>query len=85
MRFIAHITFPSKIFRRASFCHFYFIFITHFFVESWELTVYIQILKDVNFVDNLNLGFLRFYFCGSFVIIPSASSVLRLFYKFSRI
>ena len=37
--------------------------------------------RDVNFADDPNLGFPRFYFRGSFVIIPCALSVLRLFYK----
>ena len=37
-------------------------------------TVYIH--TNVNFVDDSNLGFLRFYFYGSLVIIPCASSVI---------
>ena len=36
--------------------------------------------RDVNFVDDPNLGFPRFYFCGSLVITPYASSVLQLFF-----
>ena len=32
-------------------------------------------------MDDPNLGFPQFYFCGSFIIIPCASSVLQLFYK----
>ena len=32
--------------------------------------------RDVNFADDLNLGFSQFYFCGSLVITPCASSVL---------
>ena len=39
-------------------------------------TVYVQNLKDVNFADEPNLGFPRFYFRGSLVITPCASSVL---------
>ena len=41
--------------------------------------------RDVNFADDPNLGFLQFYFRGSFVIIPCASSILQLFYKILRI
>ena len=38
--------------------------------------------RDVNFADDPNLGFPRFYFHGSLVITPCASSVLLLFKKF---
>lgn len=41
--------------------------------------------RDVNFADDPNLGFPQFYFRGSYVIIPCASSALQLFYKISRI
>ena len=41
--------------------------------------------RDVIFVDYPNLGFPRFYLCGSLVITPCASSVLQLFYKILRI
>ena len=41
--------------------------------------------RGVNFADDPNLGFLRFYFRGSLAITPCTSSVLQLFYKISRI
>ena len=41
--------------------------------------------RDVNFADDPNLGFSRFYFRGSLAITPCTSSVLQLFYKISRI
>ena len=41
--------------------------------------------RDVNFANDSNLGFSRFYFCGSLVITPCLSSVLPLFYEISRI
>ena len=48
-----------------------------------SVTVYAyKLSRDVNFP---NPGFPQFYFCGSFIIISCASSVLRLFYKISRI
>ena len=38
-----------------------------------------KFLRNVNFADDPNLGFLWFYFHGSLVITPCASSVLQLF------
>ena len=45
------------------------------YTSMLHITTY-KFLRDVNFADDPNLGFPRFYFRGSFVITPYASSVL---------
>ena len=54
-------------------------------IELLDLPYMYKFSRDVNFADDSNLGFSRFYFCGSLVITPCVSSVLRLFYEISRI
>ena len=46
---------------------------------------YVQTLEGCNFRGLPKSRILRFYFRGSLVITPCTSSVLQLFYKFSRI
>ena len=55
------------------------------FLDSHKIPYTYKFSRDVNFADDPNLGFSRFYFRGSLAITPCTSSVLQVFYKISRI
>ena len=63
----------------------YMLYIYIMYQSPYNIPYTYKFSRDVNFADDSNLGFSRFYFRGSLVITPCVSSVLRLFYEISRI